>query len=394
MQARATQWLSQFNLDFAGFTIHDLRVDGMPAQYRREERELIITPANAIGDEALFEVVIHYSGTPGQNLRLTQYPFAGGWRRYDDGVYVASEPDGASLWYPVNDHPTDKASYTLIVTVVEPYVVAANGTLQDVRSTAGKRTYTWQTDHPVASYLVTLNIATFERQDDEAVNGVPIRNYFPEERYSSGVRAFAQTPDMMELFNTHFSPYPFEAYGGVVANTRLPFALETQTLSLFGLDILNGDRENSSIIAHELAHSWFGNSITPKTWRDIWLNEGFATYASYLWLEESIGQPTASVVFDAWYDAVKDRQVRIGDPGVENLFALSVYFRGAWTLHALRLHVGDDTFFEIMQTYHREYAYRNAEIADFIAVAENVSGKSLGSFFDLWLYQPLMPPKP
>lgn len=392
MEARATQNLSRFNLDFGGFTISSINVNNRPATFTRENRELIITPARPIANDAEFEVAVSYSGSPGRNTNLS--PYSRGWTFYGGGSYVASEPDGASLWYPVNDHPSDKATYTIIMTVPEPYSVAANGTLESVSRDNGHRTYTWENHDQTASYLVTVNIQEFARSDDTVVNGVPIRNYFPVHRQTTGEQAFSNTANMMETFNDVLTPYPFEAYGAVVADTSLPFALETQTLSLFGNNILRSDAGAQVVIAHELAHSWFGNHVSPATWRDIWLNEGFATYASILWVEEHYGRDVAMSAMDNWYNAIRNSRVIIGDPGRDNLFSISVYYRGAWTLHALRERVGDDQFFEIIETYQNRYAHGNAEIADFVEVAEEISGINLDGFFESWLYQANIPPKP
>lgn len=396
MQAIATQSLSRFNLDFAGFTISAVRVNDTSATFERDERELIITPTEALKADDLFTVAVTYSGIPGRNVGLSSLPFSHGWTAYDEGVYVASEPDGASLWYPVNDHPTDKATYTIIITVDDPYVVAANGTLQGVSTDNGKSTYTWQSHDPIASYLVTVNIHPFVRLDDTVVNGVVIRNYFPEGREDRAERTFQDTSAMLTFFNQKFTDYPFESYGAVVANTRLPFALETQTLSLFGTNILGNQRANQSTIAHELAHSWFGNHVSPATWRDIWLNEGFATYASVLWLEEDEGTAAANRTLDNWYRYLREERtnVTIGDPGRNNLFDFNVYIRGAWTLHALRLEIGDEAFFQTLQTYQQRFASEHAQIADFITVAEEVSGQQLDDFFEAWLYSTALPPKP
>jgi aminopeptidase N len=171
----------------------------------------------------------------------------------------------------------------------------------------------------------------------------------------------------------------------------IPFALETQTISLFGNGILENNNQNPVVIAHELAHSWFGNSISVRSWRDIWLNEGFATYASMLWLEETTNSAVVTSVMTDNYESVADSGVIIADPGIENLFSPTVYWGGAWVLRQLHERVGDDTFFNILQTYHERFAYRTAETADFIAIAEEISGEDLTAFFDGWLYQATRP---
>lgn len=398
MNAIATQSLSSFNLDFVGFEISSITVNDVEATFARDGRELIITPAEPIFNGETFDAAVTYSGVPGRDIGNVN-PFSGGWQLYDGGVYVASEPDGSSLWFPVNDHPIDKATYTYIFTVDSEFAVAANGLLQEVIEEGDKTTYIWQASDPTASYLVTVNIAQFTRVDDTVVGDVPIRNYFPTSQVNNidpSQTSFAQTADMMRAFNEWFGEYPFEVYGAVVADTRLPFALETQTLSLFGSNAYETGGAAETVVAHELAHSWFGNSISPATWRDIWLNEGFATYASALWIEATQGDNVFNQTMDSWYNTIRrqPRKTIIADPGPRDLFTIAVYYRGAWVLHALRLEVGDETFYDIIQTYHADYAYQTASIPDFIAVAESVSGRDLTDFFQGWLYERDMPPRP
>jgi aminopeptidase N len=393
MQARATQSLSRFNLDFGGFAVDRILVNGSAATFQRERRELIITPSQAIADDTEFEVAVTYNGVPGRDIPEMEYTFGRGWTAYRNGAYVVSEPDGASLWYPVNDHPSDKATYTIIMTVAKPLVVAANGLLEEIIDEGDALTYVFEVSDPTASYLVTLHIGDLVQVSGGEVDGLPIRNYFPSRLAGRAENVFEDTAEMIEVFNLAFGTYPFEAYGAVLVDTNLGFALETQTLSTFGANIISAGIEPQVTIAHELAHSWFGNHISPATWRDIWLNEGFATYASILWVEDQYGANRANEIMNSWYAAVQRNRVIIGDPGVRNLFSISVYFRGAWTLHTLRHDLGDETFFNILQTYQSRYANSHASIADFIAVAEELSGRDLDAFFDAWLYQESMPPR-
>jgi aminopeptidase N len=280
-----------------------------------------------------------------------------------------------------------------MITVDNPLVVAANGLLQEAIDDGNQSRYIWEASDPTASYLVTVHIGDFVAVDDGEVNEVPLRNYFPSRLENRAVEVFSNTAGMMEVFNQEFGAYPFEAYGAVVVDTNLAFALETQTLSMFGRGIIGDSSQAQITIAHELAHSWFGNHVSPATWRDIWLNEGFATYASVLWVEDVYGSQVANDLMNDWYRVVRASNVVIGDPGARNLFSIAVYYRGAWVLHALRHEVGDEAFFSIIQTYQARYAYSHAEIADFIAVAEEISGQSLTDFFAAWLYEAQIPPR-
>lgn len=304
IQAQATQDLSAFNLDFSGFRIDKLLVNDEPVEYRRRGRELTIIPSEPLAEGTDFEVTIAYAGVPEEP---DSYIFSGGWTPYDRrGIYVASEPAGAAYWYPVNDHPLDKATYSIRVRVPEPYVVASNGTLQEVIEGDDVRTYVWDNPEPTASYLVTVNIAQFAERTDETTSGLPIRNYFPVQLADEGEEVFAEQAEMIEYFETVFGPYPFDVYGAVVADTWLSFALETQTISLFGSDVITGGSPDDSqgVIAHELAHQWFGNSVSLSTWEDIWLNEGFATYAQALWIEHTLGAEDRDELLTAWYEGL------------------------------------------------------------------------------------------
>ncbi len=400
MEANALQDLSAFNLDFHGFEISQLTVDGAPAKYSRTSHELTIEPARPLTKGEHFTTAVTYSGSPDETPSSDGLPT--GWTHYDKGVFVASEPAGAAGWYPVNDHPLDKAAYTFRITVPKPYVVAANGLLKQTIDNGDTLTYVWETDKLLASYLATVNIAQFKVQTDKGPNGLPIRSYFPSDATADETQPFARTADMIDYFSGLFGPYPFEAYGVVMADTDLGFALETQTLSLFGRTSASRRRARGTpleeIAAHELSHQWFGDSVSLKDWRDIWLNEGFATYCEFLWEDHVSGGTVMSTVMRNIYRVVvRDENSASGtldSPPATDLFNENVYFRGALTLHALRVRVGDDIFFRILRTYAERYRYGNAATADFIAVAEEISGQKLGSFFDAWLNQRATPDIP
>jgi aminopeptidase N len=394
IEASATQDLSAFNLDFTGLEILFVEVNGEEAEFVRDGRELTITPTEVLTSDNAFTVMVSYKGIP-NSFEDSVIPIRIGWNRYETGVYVASEPSGAATWFPSNDHPLDKATFTFEVTVDEPYQVAANGLLIETIQGEAETTYIWETLDPMATYLATVNIADFVRVEEAGPDGLLIRNYFPVDSAALAEDVFSDTAEMIDYFNDIFGPYPFEVYGVVVADKDLAFALETQTISLFGENILRSGFNGQLTIAHELAHQWFGDSVSPADWKHIWLNEGFASYAMVLWAEFKNGEGFAESVLGSFYKNLGDSTILVAEPPVGgNLFDRAVYFRGALTLHALRLEVGDDVFFEILRTFAADFRNSNATTDDFIAVAEKVSGVELDDLFQTWLYQEEVPPFP
>ncbi|MBX3012272.1 MAG: M1 family metallopeptidase [Caldilineaceae bacterium] len=391
LTALATQTLSRFNLDLQGLTIAALTVDGQPATFDRTDHEVTITPATPIAVEQAFTVTVTYGGTP-EPVTDPGVPFeAVGWLSYGAaGIYVISEPSGAMSWYPNNNHPLDKASYTFQITVPTPYAVAANGLLVDVHAQMNQRTYHWEATDPMASYLATVNIAEFAMVREEGPDGLPILNFFPTSLSRRLQRDFAPTADMITYFSELIGPFPFESYGAIVMDTPFGGALETQTRAIFGRTATM-----EVIIAHELAHQWFGNSVSLAQWQDIWLNEGFATYFHHLWTEQTEGKRIFDATMRGLYTMLKARQLPPpGVPTQDELFHTTIYVRGALTLHALRLQVGDATFFQIIRTYYDRFQGSNATTADFIAVAEEISDEPLADFFQAWLYTPGIPAIP
>lgn len=393
IEAEATKALKSFHLDFAGLEVESVTVDGDEAEFERDDAELIVTPADTLARGGTFAIVVAYSGVPdpGSDPSLG-IPL--GWVPIDDGSYVLSEPNGAQNWYPVNDHPSDKATYTFRITVPDPLIAAANGLLTEQVPGDGSTTYVWESGDPIASYLVEVAVGNFVIVEDGTAGEVPIRHVFAEDLAQEATEAAEKTPEMVEFYAAEWGPYPFEAYGALVVDTPLGVALETQTLSLFGSDTaLFGGSE--IIFAHELAHQWFGDAVTNARWRDIWLNEGFATYAEWMW-EEHEGDATiderAEDIYRG-YEASGDDTIVL-DPGPDGLFSAAVYERGGLTLYALRVEVGAETFTEILRTYFEKFDNQSVTTEDFVEVAEDVSGKNLDALFAAWLAQAELPPFP
>lgn len=407
IEARALEDLSSFDLDFQSLDVASVTVDSAPAEFQHEDGELTVTPAEPLTSGDLFTAVVVYSGSP------KPYPYSetiadSGW--YDLGTRLVGmgEPAGASTWFPVNEHPSDKATYTFQLTAPKPYIAIANGVLEDQIDGDDSTTYVWEMRQPMTSYLSVVLVGDYFEQTGESADGVPLRIY-TEPLFQRRTRtAFATLGNIIDTYSRLFGDYPFEAAGGLVVDGPFGFALETQSMPIFDSDIIERPARTSEFyIAHETAHQWFGDSVSPASWEDIWLNEGFATYASWLWYENSVGAFVLDQLVAQNYAQVADfAQAFAGEeanpdapvtanPGVDYIFDSNlVYARGALTLHALRLTVGDDTFFNILHTYYARYAYGNASTADFIAVAEEVSGRDLTDFFQGWLYSVALPALP
>jgi aminopeptidase N len=339
--------------------------------------------------------------------------YGAGWWSGDEEIFIAGEPAGAEVWYPVNGHPADKATYTLRLTVPKPYAVVANGTLTETIDSGSATTTVWESRDPMASYLVTFHAGRIDVETRSGPGGLPIRTAFADSVAPAQRAKFDRIPAMIEYFETVFGPYPFESAGGTIVGAPILFALETQTLPiygewpLFGLERLPPDvlRDFEAIVAHELAHQWFGNSVSLLRWQDIWLNEGFATYAQVLWMEHTERSETGNREIGQIYDLLADggapgasdsgASFTTANPGPAGLFSPTlVYHRGAVTLHALRLRVGDDVFFAILREWTRRFHDGNATTEDFMALAEEVSGEELDELFDVWLFQPTLPAFP
>ena len=390
--ARTSQDLSCFSLDLVGLNVSAITVNGDPATWSRTHHELMITPATPLGSGADLTVVVTYEGFP-KGFVIPSLDAVSGFIRTTDGVVIAGEPEAATAWFPVNDHPTDRASYTFAITVPNAYQVVANGVPESEDAQGNWTTHVWQAHDPMASYLATFDVGEWTMRTRVTSSGLPVIDAIDPDVLPRVRASVRREPEILSFLESKFGPYPFESAGGIFPDTRrLGFALETQTRPIYAPYFFpHGD----SVIAHELAHQWFGDLVAVHRWKDIWLNEGSATYAEWLWREhEGFGTPrqTSKAIWRAIPARSPFWDVVIGDPGVENLFDGAVYTRGAMTLQALRDEVGDDAFWSILHTWTQTYGFDTGSTDAFIALAEQVSGQDLGDLFDVWLFAPNRPP--
>lgn len=385
ISATATEQLAHFNLDLAGFDVASVRVDGRTAAFHRTEDELRVSPRVPIANGAPFTVRVRYSGvpTPGQIPGLGAQ---NGWLLTSDGAATLNEPDGARHWFPANDHPSDKATFGFRIDVPTPLVAVANGVL-DTKVAQGDRTiWSWNETAPMTTYLSQLTIGNLELRQEAPVDGVAIRNAFAPEIAARAAAAAEATPEMLRFLSGWFGRYPFSTYGIMVpGGGPRSLAFEAQTFSLIASDLFRDPTLASAILAHELAHQWFGDSVSPASWDETWLNEGFATYAEWLWSDHALGDPLQSEVDRAINAVRRSPDVAADDPGVDEMFGTAPYERGGLTLHALRLTVGDETFAKILRTYVERFSGKTATTEAFVQVANEVSGQDLTSFLRSWL---------
>lgn len=390
--ARTTQDLSSFNLDFL-LTVSSVRVNNAPADFRTDGGELTVTPKAELPAGRDVTIVVRYSDTP-EPYRLYGNP---SWLRTPTGAVAANAPQISPWWFPSNNTPRDKATFDVSIAVPPGVEALSNGSIVSVTQTSPSWVrWNWRGVSQQAPYLAMLAIGQYELRLDILPNGQQFLTAYGDDLGDNGPAARAsveRTPEIIEALEQWYGPYPFEAQGGIVDST-LGFAMETQTRPVYD-DGFFIQGTNTSVVAHELAHQWLGDAVSVDEWRNVWLNEGFATYAEFLWSEYQ-GEGSAAELARFQYDRfpADDEfwQVLPGDPGVPSQFDRAVYLRGAMALQVLRATVGDDAFFEILRTWVAEHKDGTATTDQFIALAERVSGQQLADLFTTWLYTKGKPP--
>ncbi|MER5638851.1 M1 family metallopeptidase [Kitasatospora sp. NPDC002227] len=390
VSAVANTALEEFALDLAEFRIGRVLVDGKSAaRYTHRGGKLRIRPAKVLAAGAAFTVEVHYAGNP----RPVRSPWGGlGWEELTEGALVASQPIGAPSWFPCNDRSADKATYQIAVTTPSPFTVVASGRLLTRTTKASSTTWVYEQSAPTSPYLVTVSIGHYRPVPVAARPGVPQTGYVPDRLVPAFTRDFARQPEMMAHFTEVFGPYPFGEYAVVVADEELDVPVEAQGVATFGTNHLGGGWERERLIAHELAHQWFGNSVTIADWRHIWLNEGFAKYAEWLWSEQA-GGPVAAAHAAAAHRLLAGlpQDLVLGDPGRKLMFDDRLYQRGGLAVHALRQALGEEPFFAMLRDWASLNRHGVVATADLVAHASRYATTPLGPLFEAWLQQPELP---
>jgi len=378
----ATEDLSRFSLDFL-LGVRSVTVDGRPAAHdqSRDPHELDITPAAPLARGSVHSVVVTYSDVPERH----RYAGEMNWLSNRNEVVAMNEPHMAPWWFPSNDHPTDKALVDISVTVPRGNQVVANGKL--VKRTTRRKTTTWRwrADEPMATYLAFFAAGRFDVRSGTTSDlpwVVAVSERLGPQTRRKAMRLVRSSAAVAKGLEKDLGPYPFSTTGGLVTALNSGFALENQTRPTYGAWI------SKDVVVHEIAHQWFGNHVAVSRWRDIWMNEGFASFMEWRWTETH-GGPTAARQLSTFYDAIPASsdfwQLHIGDPGSPRVFDWAVYQRGAMTLQALRNRIGDQAFWRLLRTWLQRKGGGNGSSAEFEALAEEVSGVDLDAFFTTWL---------
>ena len=387
VQARATSPLPSFSLDLYGLRVRSVRVNGSPARFERGRGKLRVEAPERIEPGETFEVTLAYGGRP----RGLVDPDGGheGWQRTDDGALAVGEPLGTATWLACNNVPTDKATFALSIVAPRPLVAASNGHLVRVESLGPKRLYRWEERQPMSPYLAVVDISR-GRLVKREIAGVPAWTLIDPRMERAARRVQRDLPEVLRFESRLFGGYPFGAAGSILDYApRLGYALETQTRPIYTF------APGRTLVVHEMAHQWFGDSVGLKRWPDIWLNEGFATWTQW-YFSERHGGPSAERIFKGLLrepasevELWNPPPARPGSP--KHLFAASVYLRGAMALQALRQRIGTEPMLEVLRRWAVEHRYGSAETGEFVALAEQVSGRELDPLFQRWLYRPGKP---
>ncbi|MCI0155452.1 M1 family metallopeptidase [Leifsonia shinshuensis] len=389
IRGRANVALSAISLDLVHLRAKRVRLDGdKRTRFTQSPTHVRVKPARPIPAGGEFTVEIAYDGSPVP--RRTRWGTLG-WEELSDGVIVASQPSGAPTWFPCNDRPSDKAAYRITITTEQPYTVLATGELVEHTVSGGRGTWTFERTEPTATYLAAVQIGRYVLEPRRS-DGVEWVIAYPPALARRVLADFAPVGRMIECFQERFGPYPFPSYTVVVTEDPLEIPLESQGMATFGASHVDGRGGSERLIAHELAHQWFGNSVGVASWTDIWLNEGFACYAEWIWSEFS-GGATANTLARTHHAGLrlKPKDLVLADPGVDHMFDDRVYKRGACLLHALRRRLGDDRFFALLRGWSAARRYGTASSADFEAFAAGYSNEPLETFFDAWLRETRLP---
>jgi aminopeptidase N len=391
--------VSEFALDLAsahdrkGMTVSDVTASGVKVQFAHRDDRLVITLPSAPKPGELRQFRVRYRGVPADGLRI-------GTNKFGERTFFSQNwPNLARQWLPIVDHPYDKATSEFIVTAPIKYQIVANGVLQEESDLGdGRRLTHWKQSIPIASWLNAMGVAQFTSRHFAKVHGIPLQTWVFHQDREPGMVTF-ETPvrQAMEFYIDHIGPYPYEKLANVEA-AGLRGGTEHASAIFYGEASVT-NRPATNLVAHEIAHQWFGDSVTEKDWDDVWLSEGFATYFTLLTTEHYEGRDAFVAGLKRSRETIlslekKNPEMAVRHKNLDDMKKVlnqMVYQKGGWTLHMLRGQIGDSKFWAGIRDYYLRYRDSNASTDDFRKVMEENSGTDLAWFFEQWLNRPGSP---
>lgn len=395
IRIRANARLNELALDLGqrdeagkGMQVSSVQMAGQSLVSQHSQDKLKIQLPEPQPANAEFELEIMYQGEPKSGLFISN-------NKFGDRVFFADNwPDHGHQWLPSIDHPSDKAAVEFIVTAPMQYAVVANGIKVEESSLEGNRKLThWREDVPIPVKVMVIGVARFAMQESARLNDISVSSWvFPQNR-QEGFHDYQVAVKALDYFQKNVGPYPYKKLANVQSKTRFG-GLENANTIFYFENSVNGKGEQEALIAHEIAHQWFGNSTTENDWHHVWLSEGFATYFANLYIEHTFGREA----FVKQLLANRDKVIRyhqktmrpivdttVQDP--QQVLTPNTYEKAGWMLHMLRQKLGDQIFWQGIRSYYAKFAGKNVLSADFQAEMEQVSGLNLSTFFQQWLYQ-------
>ncbi|MDD3049947.1 MAG: M1 family aminopeptidase [Candidatus Cloacimonetes bacterium] len=388
----AEEDLSQINYELEQLNVTSVIVNGDSIDFSYDNSIITIPLSNIYAGQE-FTTTVFYNGYPVHSNDAYNI----GMIFRNDHIFTLSDPSGVRWWMPAYDNPWDKAEIDFDIRIRSDWLVACNGIRTGITdNNDGTRTHHWVGSNPMAPHLFSITAGNYV-EINQSFDEIPVMNFVPQNIYNNAINDLAALPSMMQIYSDRYGYYPFEKYGNAVVNMQTFGAMEHQTMTTLGSAFIDGNQGGKYTIAHELSHQWFGNCVTPLTWADVWLSEGFATYSEAIYAEALYGyqgmiEYTRTLIQNYYVNWMNSYGIRtIYDPPFNEFFAPPVYEKAASVLHALRSQVGSDNFFEILQTFIQTHYNQNVVTAEFIEVAEQISGQDLSQFFQQWIFSPGLP---